>query len=132
MTTQNLDQAVRLAAENEQLKAKAATDATRIAELEAEIKGLKEAAAAAQLSARTTEVKALFIELGREYSDEAAAVYLKVDDATFAALAADLRKSRPQLPADLMRNFAAAPQGGAPAAAGGALLAVAKAAHGLQ
>ena len=132
MTTQNQDQAVRLAAENEQLKAKAASDAARITDLEAEIKGLKEAAATAQLSARTTEVKALFAELGREYSDEAAAVYLKMDDATYTALSADLRKSRPQLPADLQRNFAAAPQGGAPAGAGGMLLSVAKTAHGLQ
>lgn len=48
---------------------------------------------------RMSQVKGLFSAIGREYSDEAAAPYLGMDETTFAAVAADLGKAKPAAPA---------------------------------
>lgn len=49
-----------------------------------------------KLAARTSEVKALFDTLGREYTEAAAAHYMSLEDEAFAAIAADLKQAKPR------------------------------------
>jgi len=76
--------------ELEQLRAQVAT-------LTAENASLKERVKAA----RTSAVKALFADLGREFTDEAAKPYVEMDETAFAAVSADLRASKKSAPAHL-------------------------------
>jgi hypothetical protein len=91
-------------AEQQDMELKDALD--RISALEAENRTLAETARRSEAAAeaaqaalhkfasekREAEVKALFAALGREHSAEAAAPYVAMDETTFAAVAADLRK----------------------------------------
>lgn len=65
--------------------ASTAAEKTRADQLEAQF-------ATSRHAARTTAVKDLFQAIGQEYSDAAAKPYLEMEEATFAAVAADLRK----------------------------------------
>ena len=128
----------------EQLQAQVATLTAQVAELTAErdrLKGdvqardaqvaeLSAAADTARKEARTGEVRALFSEIGQEFSEEAAKPYLGLDAATFSAISAQLKARAPQLPAHLRQQAA----GGQPPAAGGSsvLLSVVKTAHGVN
>lgn len=56
---------------------------------------------------RMSAVKALFQELGRELTEEAARPYLEMSDETFEAVARDLRALRPSAPEHLFRAEAA-------------------------
>jgi hypothetical protein len=49
-----------------------------------------------KLAARTSEVKALFDELGREFTEAAAAHYMALEDEAFAAISADLKQAKPR------------------------------------
>lgn len=60
---------------------------------DAEAKAAKDALTAFSAARRSEEVVGLFAALGREHSPEAAAPYLAMDETTFAAIAADLRKA---------------------------------------
>ena len=77
----------------------AATVADLTAQLATE-KGRADTAEAAlseqRASFRLSAVRALFEATGRDYQDEAAKPYLTMDEATFAAVAADLRAARPE------------------------------------
>jgi hypothetical protein len=82
---------------------------TLSAQLEAE-KTAKEAAEAQlaeqQTEARKAQVKALFADLKREYSDDAAKPYLAMAQADFDAVAKDLRAAKPNLPGHLFSEQA--------------------------
>lgn len=89
---------------NEKLTADNAALTARIAAIEAERQAEKAATLAAAKAAREVSVKALFADTGRQYTPEAAAVYLNPEtlpEAAFAQLAAD------------MRSLAKVPSGGA-------------------
>jgi phage head maturation protease len=79
------------------------------AQLAAE-KASREAAEAtlqeAQASARLSAVKALFTELGRDFSDDAAQPYLSLSAEAFALLAGELRAMKPALDPALTRPLA--------------------------
>ncbi len=78
--------------EQAQAEAKAATERAESAE------GALEAARREQ---RMSAVKALFSDLGREFSDEAAKPYMGMSDETFAAVASDMRAAKPKAPENL-------------------------------
>lgn len=59
-------------------------------------------------AARMSAVQSLFSALGREMSDAAAAPYLAMDEATFSAVAADLKAAKPTAPAHLFSAQATA------------------------
>jgi hypothetical protein len=92
---------------------------TLSAQLDAE-KTAKEAAEAqlAEQAAATRkeQVKALFADLKRDYSDDAAKPYLAMAQADFDAVAKDLRAAKPNLPGHLFSEQAKGGQ--APAGAG--------------
>lgn len=67
------------------LTASVAAEKQRAAALEAQF-------TASRRAARATAVKDLFQAIGQEYTDDVAKPYLDMDEATFAAVAADLRK----------------------------------------
>jgi hypothetical protein len=99
--------------ELEQLRAQVAT-------LTAENASLKERAKAA----RTSAVKALFTDLGRDYTEEAAKPYVEMDETAFAAVSADLRASKKAAPSHLFNEQATG--NGQQADAGSMLVADAK------
>lgn len=66
------------------------------------------AVAGVMAQARLTAVKALFADVGKEFSDESAAPYLAIPDEAFAALAADLRALKPTIDPALTRQVATA------------------------
>lgn len=70
----------------------------------AEANSLKEQLAAFRADVRLNAVKALFSELHREWSDEAAQPYLDMSDASFSAVAKDLRSMKPALKADYFKD----------------------------
>lgn len=65
---------------------------------------LKDELAAFKAEVRLNAVKALFSELHREWSDEAAQPYLNMSDASFSAVAKDLRSMKPALKADYFKD----------------------------
>lgn len=67
----------------------------QIAERDARIVALSDQVAKFSAEKRDAEVRALFTDLGRQFSAEAAAPYLALDATAFAAVAADLRANRP-------------------------------------
>jgi hypothetical protein len=69
------------------------------AALERELQSFKE-------TVRLNDVKALFADLHRDYSDDAAKPYCDMTDATFAAVAADLRAMKPAVNPSLFKEFA--------------------------
>jgi Skp family chaperone for outer membrane proteins len=71
----------------------------RAAELESELKAFHAAV-------RKQSVEALFTDLHREVTDEAIKPYLAMDDATFAAVSADLRALQPKGNPALFTEFA--------------------------
>jgi hypothetical protein len=89
----------------------------QVAALTAENTALKEKAKAA----RTSAVKALFADLGREFKDEAAKPYIEMDDAAFDAISADLRASKKAAPSHLF-NEEATGSGQAPGQGGKSIL----------
>jgi hypothetical protein len=85
-----------LEAEEEKCKAQFA----RANELEAELHQFKS-------NVRLEAVKALFSDLHRDYADEAAAPYLEMSEASFAAIANDLRSLKaPNLNESLFKDVA--------------------------
>lgn len=70
----------------------------------AEVNSLKEQLAAFRAEVRLNAVKALFSDLHREWSDEAAQPYLDMSDASFSAVAKDLRSMKPALKADYFKD----------------------------
>lgn len=80
----------------------------QLAERDARIAALSDQVAQFSAAQRQAEVRALFGELGREFSAEAAAPYLALDATAFAAVAADLRAHKP-------KPTAATPASSAPA-----------------
>lgn len=83
MTKEEQDRMAALEAENAALKADKQAAETKLQEF-------SKAQAAAK---RDGEVQALFSDLGMQFSAEAAAPYAALDDAAFAAIAAQMRKS---------------------------------------
>lgn len=77
----------------------AQTAMAKAAELESELTSFKH-------SVRINDVKALFADLHRDYTDEAAKPYCDMSDATFAAVAADLRAMKPKVNPSLFQEFA--------------------------
>jgi hypothetical protein len=63
----------------------------RVAELEAANATLTQQLAELRTAVRLQDVRALFVDVGREFSDDSAKPYLSLSDGDFAALAADLR-----------------------------------------
>lgn len=72
--------------------------------LKDELAALKDELAAFKAEVRLNAVKALFSELHREWSDEAAQPYLDMSDASFSAVAKDLRSMKPALKADYFKD----------------------------
>lgn len=62
--------------------------------------------AAIKMSARKTAVETLFAELGREVTEEAILPYIGMTDIQFAAVSADLKAVRPQIPEHLFSEQA--------------------------
>lgn len=98
-TTQNADTIAALTAERDAAQA-------RVAELEWQVATLSATVAGMQQTARLSAVRALFSDLGREFSDAAAAPYVALSAESFDAIAADMRATRPTLPAHLTRPAA--------------------------
>lgn len=100
----------------------------RIAELESGLKASAEALEtekAARVAAetelanftaakRTAEVKELFAALGREHNDESAKPYMEMAEATFAAVAADMKATKVKAPAHLFTAQATDGEGSKP------------------
>ena len=61
---------------------------------------------AARRERRVQDTRALFAALDREWTEAASAPYLEMSEAAFAAIAADLRAARPELPDHLRRELA--------------------------
>jgi hypothetical protein len=107
---------------NEQMQAQLEQATTQLAAVNAELATVRAALAerdatirAAAEEARFAAVCALYREVGREEPKrDAVAAYLSMNDAQFAAVAADLRAARPRLPEALFGHQAtgAAGQGG--------------------
>jgi hypothetical protein len=95
LTQQNTD----LKASNDALTAK-------VAELEDSIKSIK-------ASERTEQIKTLFSDMGREYSEDAAKHYMSLDSESFSAIAKDMRESRSKVDEHLFSEQATGgqPQG---------------------
>lgn len=66
------------------------------------------ALSAVKMSARMSAVKALFADMNKDFSDEAAQPYLAIPDEAFAALAADLRALKPTIDPALTQQVATA------------------------
>jgi hypothetical protein len=106
---------------------------TQLAQAEAKLAAQAQALAELEQSKREGEVKALFSDIGREFSAESAKVYMGLSADSFAALAADLRANHKpaSLPSSLTQSTFAA--SGAPAGGNeSVLLASAKAMHNLK
>lgn len=86
-------------------QAAAEAEKKRADDAEAALAGLK-------ASTRIEQVKELFAAIGREYSDEAAKPYLGMDETAFAAVSADMKASKPQVPDSLFSAHATAGQSG--------------------
>jgi hypothetical protein len=100
--------------EIETLRAELREAGDRIAAAEARATNAEAALAEVQMASRREAVTALFREIGRDYTDEAAAPYMGLTLEVFAAVAADLRAARPAAPGHLFREQAV--ESGEPAA----------------
>lgn len=76
-------------------------DASKFAELEAQVAKLREENASLLAAQRQGEVTKLFAEIGAEVTDEDVVKFKKMDDATFAFFADQLRKTKRTLPEGL-------------------------------
>lgn len=94
--------------DREKADSKARIDALQASLAEAQQAALDAEAklSAFQSEARKDRVKALFSELGREYSEDKARPYLEMSDTAFAAVAEDLKAAKPKLPAGLFSEQA--------------------------
>lgn len=81
---------------------------TQLAAEKAAREAAESAVAGIMAQARLTAVKALFADLSKEFSDEAAKPYLAIPDEAFAALAADLRALKPTIDPALTQQVATA------------------------
>lgn len=114
-----------------ELEASTAAAAARITELQTELDALRASAQAAERDKRTADVRAFFVDVGMDYSDEAAAAYLPMDAATFATVRAQMTASiKPRLPAHLQRSLA--DEAATQVAPGGLLMATVRAAHNIK
>lgn len=110
------------------LTAGAAESKARADKAEAELTAMREAT-------RKKAVAELFADMGREFTDEAAAPYLKLGEAEFEAVAADVRLMKPKAPDALFERQAALSAGdnaAGGAAKPGVLVTNAKQRHGLN
>lgn len=87
----------------------------KIAALESALKAETDKAAALQAAldtvtrnARMAAIQSLFADIGADYSDETAKPYVGIDDATFTAIAGQLRALKPKLDPALTRQIATA------------------------
>ena len=78
----------------------------QIADLTDKVKSLTEAVSETQLSARKSEIKALFSSLGREFTEDEAKPYYCLDAATFSAIASDMLSVKPKLDKSLFSHQA--------------------------
>ncbi len=95
----NTEALASLQTENADLKASNTDLKNKVSELEQTINEMK-------ASQRTEQVKTLFGDLGQEYSEDSAKAYMLMDDTTFSAVAADLRKIKPQADSHLFSEQA--------------------------
>lgn len=85
------------------------------AALKAQLAALQAAQAEADKAARMGAVRAMFADLGREYTDEAAAPYMALSVQAITQLGADLKAMQPKLPDGLKTaTFAAGTPGASP------------------
>lgn len=96
-----------------EFESKIASLEQRISDLTAELSAEQSARQAAELAlagvqaqARIAAVKALFADVNKEFSDDAAKPYLAIADETFAALAADMRAMKPAIDPKLTQQVA--------------------------
>lgn len=94
------------------LEASAAADKAKIESLTAERDAATTELANFTAAKRTAEVKELFAALGREHTDESAKPYMEMAEATFAAVAKDLKAAKPKAPAHLFQAQATDGEGG--------------------
>ncbi len=94
------------------LNVKLSQEAKAHLEAVAQANTLKEELAAFRANVRLNAVKALFSDLHREFSEDAAQPYLEMSDASFAAVSNDLRSMKPTLKADYFKDTT--PNGGVP------------------
>ena len=104
----------------EKLKQELAAAREQIDKLKADIEARDKAVAEFKRAARETEVKALFSEIGREFSAEAAAPFMELSSESFSAMADQLKEmAKAQKPAtDQGERIFSAPASQQPGAAG--------------
>jgi len=86
------------------LKAKLSVEAEQAKLATEKAQSLENELNAFKAEVRRNAVKALFSDLHREWSDEAAQPYLDMSDASFSAVAKDLRSMKPALKADYFKD----------------------------
>ena len=79
--------------------------------LKTEVSEFKESIKSIQLSQRTDQVKTLFSDIGREYSEDAVKPYIAMDDEMFSAIAKDMRESKPEPNKDFFSETATGEKG---------------------
>lgn len=101
LSTELESQIAALQKDNADLQAKLAAEKTAREAAESALTGV-------MAQARLNAVKALFADLNKDFSDEAAKPYLAIPDEAFAALAADLRRLKPTIDPALTQQVATA------------------------
>ena len=74
--------------------------------LEAKLNAVQAELMANRTARRAEQVKGLFADLGRTFTDESAKPYMELPEATFDAVAADMRRMRPSPPEGLFADQA--------------------------
>ena len=97
---------------NPDLTAQVAALTAQVSELTARAENAEATLAASKTAAREQALLSLFAELGRPCPEASKPHYLSLSDEAFAALAADLRASRPAAPANLFSEQVQGPASG--------------------